>query len=395
MVNKLHVMEDALNKFFIEREDEVHGLSLALLSGANTLFIGPPGTGKTLLVNSWAQLINNNTHFSWLLHKFMTPDELFGPISLEGLKNERFVRNTKNKLPEATTCFLDEIYKCNAGSLNALLSVLNERLFHNDGEETRIPLMSVIGASNELPEESDNLDALDDRFSLRYYVRPVKEHGSKIKMYNNADTFSADKMVSLDEITKMRKEVATVEVPDSIADIVVGLISSLRGEGINITDRTFKNSRRLLQAEAYYNGKDTVDEACVELLCHSFWRDEKQQPIAHKIILRKVSPEKQQVIELYEDAEDVFTTAMATKDPKKRSEEGLEAASKLKTAKKEIHEHLSNMKKANKPIKDLLELESQLETWIEEVFKLCGVDFYNYPRRQNNAKGWKKIKKYC
>ncbi len=353
-------------------------MSLSLLSGANTLFIGPPGTGKTLLVNSWAKLIKDNTHFSWLLHKFMTPDELFGPISLEGLKDGRFVRNTKGKLPEASTCFLDEIYKCNAGSLNALLSVLNERSFHNDGEVIDIPLLSAIGASNELPEESDNLDALDDRFSLRFYTKPVKEHSSKIKMYNNPDTFENEVIISKEEIIAMRSDVRTVEVPNDIADIVVGLIESLREEGISVTDRTFKNSRLLLQAEAFYSGMEVVDESCIEILRNSFWRDEKEQPITHKVILRKVSPEKHKVMELFEDSEDIYTRAMATKDVKKRSEEGLEAASKLKTAKKEMHDHFINMKKAGKPIKDLVHMEEQVESWIEEIFsKLCGVDFNN------------------
>jgi len=378
MIQKLHKMEEALNQFFIEREDEVHGLSLALLSGANTLLIGPPGTGKTLLVDSWSQLISDTNHFSWLLHRFMTPDELFGPISLEGLKHEKFIRNTEGKLPEATTCFLDEIYKCNAGSLNALLSILNERTFHNDGKTTTTPLMSVVGASNELPEESDNLDALDDRFSLRYYVTPVKEHGSRIRMYNNPSKFEGEYMVSLEEIKTMREAIRTVAVPDSIADVVVGLTESLREEGIVVTDRMFKNSKRLLQAEAYFNERQEVSEEDVEILRHSFWKDEKQQPITYKVILQKVSPDKHKVIELYDDSEDVYTKAMKVTDPKKRSEEGLEAASKLKTAKKEIHAYLVGMKKDGKDIRDLKFMEIQIEEWIEEVFsKLCGVDFGN------------------
>ncbi|MBC8437070.1 AAA family ATPase [bacterium] len=376
MINKIHKVEKCLNNFFIERKEEIHGLSLSLISGANALFIGPPGTGKTLLVDSWQNLISDNTHFSWLLHKFMTPDELFGPVSLEGLKNERFIRNTKGKLPEATTCFLDEIYKCNAGSLNALLSLLNEKKFYNDGEAIDVPLISAIGASNELPDESDNLDALDDRFSLRYYVQPVREHSSKMKIYNNPDRFEAIPEISIEEIMSLREDCLNVEVPESIADMVVTLIDSLKEEGITITDRTFKASKKLLQAEALFNKRTVVQESDVEVLKNSFWRDEIQQPTVYKTILKKVAPEKHIVLELYENSQDIYETVMKVTDPKLKSSEGLEAVSKLKDAKKDIHNHLAKMKEQGLSLKEVKHMEKQLDKWIMEVFnKQCGVDF--------------------
>lgn len=47
---------------------------------------------------------------------------------------------------------------------------MNERLFHNDdGQPTPCPLVTLFGASNELPEGRE-LKALFDRVLLRYEV---------------------------------------------------------------------------------------------------------------------------------------------------------------------------------------------------------------------------------
>jgi MoxR-like ATPase len=117
-------------------------------------------------------------YFRWLLSRTSTPEELFGPVSLRALEEDSYRRKTKGKLPEARIAFLDEVFECNSAVLNGLLSVLNERLFFNDGEPTRIPLEIVVAASNEPPVEREGLEALLDRFLLRYMVSYVREEGS-------------------------------------------------------------------------------------------------------------------------------------------------------------------------------------------------------------------------
>ena len=98
MLKKLLKTESTLNYYFIEREDEVRGLTLGILSGNNVLFLGPPGVSKSLLVNSWASLIKDTNYFGWLVNRFSTPEELFGPYSLKGLENDEYKRITDGKL---------------------------------------------------------------------------------------------------------------------------------------------------------------------------------------------------------------------------------------------------------------------------------------------------------
>jgi MoxR-like ATPase len=50
--------------------------------------------------------------------------------------------------------------------LNSLLAVVNERVSHNDSQPVACPLVTMFGASNELPEGKD-LEALFDRKAER------------------------------------------------------------------------------------------------------------------------------------------------------------------------------------------------------------------------------------
>jgi MoxR-like ATPase len=160
LYEKFQKVEEELNSYFVEREEILHGLALAILSESNILLLGPPGIAKSLAVRAWRSHIEGAKYFEWLLTKFSTPEEVFGPLSLRALEEDRYSRITANKLPEAHFAFLDEIFKCNSGLLNSLLPVLNERIFHNDGKAHKLPLLCVISASNEIPDSEDGLDAL-------------------------------------------------------------------------------------------------------------------------------------------------------------------------------------------------------------------------------------------
>lgn len=115
---------------FPERQVVIDGALAAVLAGEHVLLLGPPGTAKSALVRSLAQAFGG-TYFERLLTKFSTPEELFGPVSLKGLESDHFTRVTTGMLPEAEFAFVDEVFKANSAILNALLSVVNERLFHN------------------------------------------------------------------------------------------------------------------------------------------------------------------------------------------------------------------------------------------------------------------------
>ena len=159
----------------IERDDEIDLVLTALIAKEHVLLVGPPGCAKSLLLDAllrWA----GGSKFAILLTKYTVPEEVVGPVSLAGLKSDRYLRITSGKLPEADFAFLDEVFKASSAILNTLLRILNERTFDaGDGLAKKTPLKLCVGASNEWPspETGKELAALFDRFTFRKSVRPI------------------------------------------------------------------------------------------------------------------------------------------------------------------------------------------------------------------------------
>src|SRR5262247_1833164 len=178
---KLKKIREELRQTFLERADLIDGALAALLSSHHVLLIGPPGTAKSMLADELCARIEGANYFQWLLTRFSTPEEIFGAVSLKALEQDDYRRVTAHKLPEAHIAFLDEIFKANSSILNAILTLINERIFHNGKEIVSVPLLTLFGASNELPED-DELTALYDRFLLRFVVNYIVEDFRFLRM---------------------------------------------------------------------------------------------------------------------------------------------------------------------------------------------------------------------
>src|SRR5712692_6341422 len=197
-------IREELNQNFQERAELIDGALCALLSGSHVLIIGPPGTAKSMLADELCQRIEGANYFQWLLTKFSTPEEIFGAVSLKALEADDYRRVTANKLPEAHIAFLDEVFKASSSILNAILTIINERLFHNGRQVGPVPLLTLFGASNELPED-DELLALYDRFLLRFVVAYIGEEFHFLKMLQAKEPAERT-TIALDELRQMQAE---------------------------------------------------------------------------------------------------------------------------------------------------------------------------------------------
>ncbi|WIG96533.1 AAA family ATPase [Myxococcus sp. SDU36] len=166
----------ALGRHFVGKQTLVDLMTVAAVAQEPLLLVGPPGTAKSDLVLKFrdALRIPNEDYFEYLLTRFTEPSEVLGPIDINLLRQGRYIRREGGKLPTARLVFLDEVFKASSAILNALLTVINERKFYQDGAPQPVKLKVLFAATNELPEHAE-LGALKDRFCLKAACRPVQD----------------------------------------------------------------------------------------------------------------------------------------------------------------------------------------------------------------------------
>lgn len=295
---------------FPERQHVIDGSLASVLAGEHVLLLGPPGTAKSALVRALAQAFGGR-YFEHLLTKFSTPEELFGPISLKALEADRYSRVTAGKLPEAEFTFLDEIFKSNSAVLNALLAVVNERVFHNDGQAVSVPLVSLFGASNELPEGKE-LEALFDRFLLRFDVGYLLRPGN-LKAVLTSPEPSLNTKLDMKLLRAAQAEAAKVQVTDATVDALISVRDACKAEGIVASDRRWKKSLRLVQAAAWMAGEKKTSPEELTLLVDSLWREPKERPKVAKLVGHLADPAASQATEVLDAARETSDKVAALK----------------------------------------------------------------------------------
>ena len=273
LTDRVRNIRDSLTTGLVERDVAVRLALLAALSGEHLLLIGPPGTAKSLVARRLHLAFTGATCFERLLTRFSVPEELFGPISIKGLEEDRYERLTESYLPAASIAFLDEIFKANSAILNALLTLLNEREFDNGARRERTPLMAVVGASNELPE-GEELDALFDRFLLRLHVDPVSKDGfpDLLNLRGEAapEVPEALRLTKAD-LDRVRKAAGDVRVPEDVESLLCDLREWCAAEEIPVSDRRWRKVVKLLQTSALTNGREAASIWDCWLLQHCLW----------------------------------------------------------------------------------------------------------------------------
>jgi MoxR-like ATPase len=384
------LLEADLGLHLIERDEAIRAALCTLIAGQNMVLIGPPGTAKSYLVFLLAQSLGL-TRFLQLMTRFTVPEELLGSISVQGMKNDNYYRITTNRLPEAQIVVLDEPFKASSAILNVMLSIINERVFDNGGRRIDVPMISLYGASNELPQGAE-LSALWDRFTVRVAVDYVSKAAFprliqlaadrpssgmlRVARNNKAHTLALPPpkiVLQPAALFAVITAAAHMPIPQDVRDAVNKLYAHA-DKGIIISDRRWEQSLDLLRAHAVLEQRPTVDPDDLHILKHAFWNNHEQRATIAQLVAALANPINVSAFELADQAQSVYEGVMAAQhsgDPNLSSSKVvIEGNDKLREIRKKLRQLLDQARAEGRKTERILKIGQRVREMNEDVAAL-------------------------
>ena len=342
MLERFKQLLGEMNRGIYEKETEISLSLLAALAGESIILLGPPGVAKSMVARQLKTAFKDARSFEYLMSRFSTPDEIFGPVSIQKLKtSDTYERAVEGYLPTADVVFLDEIWKAGPAIQNTLLTVINEKIFRNGNREMHLPLKLLVAASNELPAKGEGLEALWDRFVIRIESRPIKLEKNFRAMLLEAPTdflgptdftdstdfsgsmgkcgftdsadFSdstdfSDLKITAEEYAEWAEKICKIGVKEEVLDAISAIRKSLRAVNVDeaaerrniyVSDRRWKNIVRLLRTSAFMQDREKVDICDLLPIYHCLWQEPEERDAIRSIVIRALfSPFAEKLVEM-------------------------------------------------------------------------------------------------
>ena len=339
MLERFKLLLQEMNRGIYEKKTEISLSLLAALAGESVILLGPPGVAKSMVARQLKTAFRDARSFEYLMSRFSTPDEIFGPVSIQKLKtSDTYERAVEGYLPTADVVFLDEIWKAGPAIQNTLLTVINEKIFRNGNREMHLPLKLLVAASNELPAKGEGLEALWDRFVIRIESRPIKLEKNFRAMLleshadfsgstgvlghadfaDNADfsgsmgksgsTDFSNLKITAEEYAEWAEKICNIGVKEEVLDAISAIRKSLRAVNVDeaaerrniyVSDRRWKNIVRLLRTSAFTQDREEVDICDLLPIYHCLWQEPEERDAIRSIVIRALfAPFAERLVEM-------------------------------------------------------------------------------------------------
>ena len=339
MLERFKQLLGEMNRGIYEKETEIALSLLAALAGESIILLGPPGVAKSMVARQLKTAFREAQSFEYLMSRFSTPDEIFGPVSIQKLKtSDTYERAVEGYLPTADVVFLDEIWKAGPAIQNTLLTVINEKIFRNGNREMHLPLKLLVAASNELPAKGEGLEALWDRFVIRIESRPIKLEKNFRAMlldshadflgptdFTDSTDFSgftgglghadladnadfSDLKITSEEYAEWTERIDKIGVKIEVLDAISAIRKFLRAVNVDeaaerrniyVSDRRWKNIVRLLRTSAFMQDREEVDICDLLPIYHCLWQEPGERDAIRNIVIRALfSPFADKLVEM-------------------------------------------------------------------------------------------------
>ena len=351
MLERFKLLLQEMNRGIYEKNTEISLSLLAALAGESVILLGPPGVAKSMVARQLKTAFRDAQSFEYLMSRFSTPDEIFGPVSIQKLKtSDTYERAVEGYLPTADVVFLDEIWKAGPAIQNTLLTVINEKIFRNGNREMHLPLKLLVAASNELPAKGEGLEALWDRFVIRIESRPIKleknframlleaptdfvggsspadstrcsssadftrsssptDFTDSTDFSNSVDSFEgADWKITTEEYAEWAEKICKIGVKEEVLDAISAIRKSLRAVNVDeaaerrniyVSDRRWKNIVHLLRTSAFMQDREEVDICDLLPIYHCLWQEPEERDAIRSIVIRALfSPFAEKLVEM-------------------------------------------------------------------------------------------------